>query len=79
MTMEEAWAAKHRARNIGDFRHWKDHEKYIESLKRVPRDLNAAAINDDRTVPSSVHWPLVANVWHEFADRSERPRDTFTQ
>jgi hypothetical protein len=32
MTTEEAWAAKLRARNIGDFRHWKDHEKYLKSL-----------------------------------------------
>ena len=35
----EAWAAKLRARNIGDFRHWKDHEKYMKSLERVLRDL----------------------------------------
>ena len=30
MDTDEAWAAKLRARNIGDFRHWKDHEKYHE-------------------------------------------------
>jgi hypothetical protein len=41
LTTDEAWAAKLRARNIGDFRHWKDHEKYIESLERVLRDLAA--------------------------------------
>jgi hypothetical protein len=39
MTTDEAWAAKLRARNIGDFRHWKDHEKYMKSLERVLRDL----------------------------------------
>ncbi len=39
MTTEEAWAAKLRARNIGDFRHWKDHYKYLKSLERVLRDL----------------------------------------
>ena len=36
----EAWAAKLRARNIGDFRHWKDHDKYQKSLERVLRDLS---------------------------------------
>ena len=30
MTTDEAWAAKLRARNIGDFRHWKDHDKYMK-------------------------------------------------
>src|SRR4029077_9253924 len=39
MTTEEAWAAKLRARNIGDFRNWKDHDKYLKSLERVLRDL----------------------------------------
>ena len=40
MTTEEAWAAKLRAsRNIGDFRHWKDHDKYLKSPERVLRDL----------------------------------------
>jgi hypothetical protein len=36
----EAWAAKLRARNIGDFRNWKDHDKYMSSLERVLRDLS---------------------------------------
>jgi uncharacterized protein YjbI with pentapeptide repeats len=40
MTAHEAWAAKLRARNIGDFRHWKDHEK--KSLERVLRDLSVS-------------------------------------
>ena len=40
MATDEAWAAKLRARNIGDFRHWKDHEKYTKSLERVLRDLS---------------------------------------
>jgi hypothetical protein len=34
-----AWAAKLRARLIGDFRNWKDHSAYMKSLERVIRDL----------------------------------------
>jgi hypothetical protein len=30
MDTHEAWAAKLRARNIGDFRNWKDHDKYMK-------------------------------------------------
>jgi TIR domain-containing protein/pentapeptide repeat protein len=42
METDEAWAAKLRAsRNIGDFRHWKNHDRYVKSLKRVLRDLQA--------------------------------------
>ena len=39
MTTKEPWAAKLRARKIGDFRRWKDHDAYKESLERVVRDL----------------------------------------
>ena len=39
MTTNEAWAAKLRARNIGDFTHWKDHDAYKQSFERVVRDL----------------------------------------
>jgi uncharacterized protein YjbI with pentapeptide repeats len=39
MTTAEAWAAKLRARNIGDFRRWKDHDAYSESFDRVLGDL----------------------------------------
>jgi hypothetical protein len=39
MTTNEAWAAQLRARNIGDFRHWKDHDGYKRSFERVLRDL----------------------------------------
>jgi hypothetical protein len=39
MDTKEAWAAKLRARNIGDFRRWKDHDSYKQSLERVLRDL----------------------------------------
>ena len=39
MDTNEAWAAKLRARNIGDFRKWKDHDAYTQSLSRVLRDL----------------------------------------
>jgi hypothetical protein len=39
MNTHEAWASKLRARNIGDFRKWKDHDAYKQSLARVLRDL----------------------------------------
>jgi hypothetical protein len=39
MTTDEAWAAKLRARNIGDFRRWKDQDAYKQSFERVVRDL----------------------------------------
>jgi hypothetical protein len=36
----KAWAAMlRRQRHIGDFRHWKDHDAYMESFARVLRDL----------------------------------------
>ena len=39
---EEAWALKLRDnRNIGDFRAWKDHDRYQESFERLLRDLKA--------------------------------------
>jgi uncharacterized protein YjbI with pentapeptide repeats len=44
METTEAWAAKLRAdRNIGDFRQWKDHDRYREVFERVLRDLAAGA------------------------------------
>jgi hypothetical protein len=39
MDTNEAWAAKLRARNIGDFTCWKDHNAYRRSFERVLRDL----------------------------------------
>jgi hypothetical protein len=39
MDTNEAWAAKLRARNIGDFRKWKDHDAYQKCLDRLLRDL----------------------------------------
>jgi predicted ABC-type transport system involved in lysophospholipase L1 biosynthesis ATPase subunit len=39
MNTNEAWAAKLRARHIGDFRRWKDHDAYKQSFERVLRDL----------------------------------------
>jgi uncharacterized protein YjbI with pentapeptide repeats len=39
MNTSEAWASKLRARNIGDFRKWKDHDAYKQSFERVLRDL----------------------------------------
>jgi uncharacterized protein YjbI with pentapeptide repeats len=44
METKEAWAAKLRAdRNIGDFRQWKDHDRYREVFERVLRDLSAGS------------------------------------
>ena len=43
---KEAWASKLRMdRNIGDFRQWKDHDRYQEGLERVLRDLTNAKPN----------------------------------
>jgi uncharacterized protein YjbI with pentapeptide repeats len=39
METDEAWAAKLRARHIGDFRRWKEHDAYKKSFARVVRDL----------------------------------------
>lgn len=39
METKEAWAAKLRARHIGDFRQWKSHDAYKKSFERVLRDL----------------------------------------
>jgi hypothetical protein len=39
MTTSEAWASKLRARLIGDFTRWKDHDAYKRCFERVVRDL----------------------------------------
>jgi uncharacterized protein YjbI with pentapeptide repeats len=39
MQTSEAWAAKLRARHIGDFRRWKEDDSYQESFERLMRDL----------------------------------------
>jgi hypothetical protein len=36
---QEAWAAKLRARLIGDFRQWKEHDAYQRGFQRILRDL----------------------------------------
>ena len=42
MGAKEAWAADIRqARHIGDFRGWKDHDKYKKAFERLMRDLKA--------------------------------------
>jgi hypothetical protein len=42
METGEAWAADiRRTRHIGDFREWKDHDKYIKAFERLMRDLKA--------------------------------------
>jgi uncharacterized protein YjbI with pentapeptide repeats len=44
MNTNEAWAAKLRARNIGDFRKWKDHDAYKQSFERAVRDLTIPGV-----------------------------------
>jgi uncharacterized protein YjbI with pentapeptide repeats len=39
METDEAWAGKLRARHIGDFTRWKEHDAYSKSFERVLRDL----------------------------------------
>lgn len=39
MDTNEAWASKLRARNIGDFTRWKDHDAYRATMDRILRDL----------------------------------------
>jgi hypothetical protein len=46
---KEAWAAKLRARNIGDFTRWKEHSAYQKSFERVLRDLAPKSNDKDRT------------------------------
>ena len=42
MRTRRAWAGSiRRTRNIGDFRKWKDHDRYQEAFQRVLRDLRA--------------------------------------
>jgi hypothetical protein len=44
MTASEPWARKLRdQRNIGDFRKWRDHDAYQDSLKRLLGDLTVSA------------------------------------
>jgi uncharacterized protein YjbI with pentapeptide repeats len=39
---DEAWAADiRRTRNIGDFRHWKNHDSYMKAFDRLLRDLKS--------------------------------------
>jgi hypothetical protein len=42
METDRTWAASlRRARHIGDFRAWKDHDEYQKSFERLLRDLKA--------------------------------------
>jgi hypothetical protein len=42
METDQAWAASlRRTSHIGDFRDWKDHDKYQKSFERLLRDLKA--------------------------------------
>jgi uncharacterized protein YjbI with pentapeptide repeats len=48
MKTNEAWAAKLRARLIGDFQHWKDHDAYKRSFEHVVRDLTKSTRAEQR-------------------------------
>ena len=52
MKTNEAWAAKLRARHIGDFQHWKDHDAYKQNFERVVRDLTKLAPSSSRPASS---------------------------
>ena len=40
MKTDQAWAASlRRARHIGDFRNWKDHDAFKKAFERLLRDL----------------------------------------
>ena len=42
MNTDQAWAASlRRARHIGDFRHWKDHDAFKKAFERLRRNLKA--------------------------------------
>jgi TIR domain len=60
MNTKEAWAAKLRARNIGDFRKWKDHDAYKQSLARVLRDLTKPQNSPGHPGPSTAPGPADA-------------------
>jgi TIR domain len=44
MDTNEPWAAKLRARHIGDFTRWKEHDEYQKSFARVLRDLTVKKV-----------------------------------
>jgi TIR domain len=49
MKTEEAWAADiRRTRHIGDFREWKNHDKYREAFGRLMRNLKAGEKGEGR-------------------------------
>ena len=41
LTCTEGWARTLRARHIGDFTHWKQHDDYQQAFTRLLRDLKA--------------------------------------
>jgi uncharacterized protein YjbI with pentapeptide repeats len=51
MDTDEAWAAKLRARNIGNFTRWKEHNAYKTSFDKVMRDLKANQTAVEATKP----------------------------
>jgi len=52
LKIESGWPADiRRARNIGDFRRWKNHDTYQKSFDRLLRDLKAEK-SADHDVPT---------------------------
>jgi uncharacterized protein YjbI with pentapeptide repeats len=47
MQTSEAWASKLRARHIGDFTRWKEHDSYQRSFERLMRDLRVKQDSSD--------------------------------
>jgi hypothetical protein len=41
LSTPSGWAAQLRSRNIGDFRGWRDHDRYQEAFTWLLRDLTA--------------------------------------
>ena len=51
MDANEAWAAEiRRTRHIGDFRKWKNHDKFLSGLGRLLRDLKSKGLQSKRVV-----------------------------
>ena len=56
METDEAWAADiRRTRHIGDFRGWKEHDKYKVAFGRLMRDLKAGERGSGPSTPLRVN------------------------
>ena len=70
MATHEAWAAKLRARNVGDFRHWKDHAITSKALSVccaiyiVPMNLADIGVGKTKPAPVPCDW-----LWNRHRER----------